>query len=82
MYKYAILDFGKVLAFPTTGEWFITPKFYELIDMDKICIDDVLKSISTHNDIISRYAVTLDDEYQIFYDLYKNIFKDIKYEVS
>ena len=32
-YKYIILDFGKVLAGPTTGEWFITPKFKELVDM-------------------------------------------------
>ena len=35
-YKYIILDFGKVLAGPTTGEWFITPKFIELVDMSLI----------------------------------------------
>ena len=82
MYKYAILDFGKVLAFPTTGEWFITPKFHELVDMTNINIDDVLSSISNHNDIISRQAKTLEEEYQIFYDLYDIIFKDIGYEVK
>ena len=82
MYKYAILDFGKVLAFPSTGEWFITPLFYKLIDMNKVNKEEILVSISKHNDIISRPAKTLEEEYQIFYDLYEIIFKDINYEVS
>ena len=34
--KYLILDFGKVLAGPTTGHWFITPKFLELVDMNYV----------------------------------------------
>ena len=82
MYKYVILDFGKVLAFPTTGEWFITPLFYKLIDMNKVNKEDILLSISKHNDIISRPAKTLEEEYQMFYDLYEIIFKDINYEVN
>lgn len=41
-YKYIILDFGKVLAGPTTGDWFITPKFEKVIDMSLID-RDVLK---------------------------------------
>lgn len=36
MIKYLILDFGKVLAYPTTGNWSITPKFIELVDLKKI----------------------------------------------
>ena len=82
MIKYLILDFGKVLAYPTTGEWFITPCFEKLIDMDKINKNDVLKSISNYNDIISRKAITLEEEYQMFFELYQNIFRDIGYEVS
>ena len=27
--KYLILDFGKVLAYPVTGDWFIIPSFYK-----------------------------------------------------
>ena len=38
-YKYIVLDFGKVVAAPTTGSWDITPKFLELIDINKINID-------------------------------------------
>lgn len=82
MIKYLILDFGKVLAYPTTGEWFITPCFENLIDMDKINKSEVLKSISGYNDIISRKAITLEEEYQMFFELYQNIFRDISYEAS
>lgn len=82
MIKYVILDFGKVLAYPTTGEWFITPCFEKMIDMNKVDKNEILKSISNHNDIISRKAITLDEEYQMFVDLYQNIFNDIDYEVS
>ena len=82
MIKYLILDFGKVLAYPTTGEWFMTPCFEKLVDMNKIDKKEVLKSISNHNDIISRQDTTLEEEYQMFLELYKNIFKDIDYEVS
>ena len=38
-YKYTILDFGKVIVKPTTGNWDITPKFLELIDINKIDVD-------------------------------------------
>ena len=34
MKKYLVLDFGKVLAYPKTGDWFITPLFLQLIDMN------------------------------------------------
>lgn len=82
MIKYLILDFGKVLAFPTTGDWFITPCFERLIDMTKIDRKKVSEVIGNYNDIISRQAITLEEEYQMFYELYQNIFKDIEYEVS
>ena len=38
-HKYLILDFGKVIVYPTTGDWDITPKFLELIDISKLDID-------------------------------------------
>lgn len=31
-----ILDFGRVLAYPPTGYWQITPKFLKLVDISKI----------------------------------------------
>ena len=33
-----------VLAYPTTGNWHITPKFLELIDVNKIDVERLKKS--------------------------------------
>ena len=74
MKKYLILDFGKVLAYPKTGDWFITPLFLELIDMNKLNREDILKAMSNFSDILSRKDTTLEEEYSIFYDFYKNTF--------
>lgn len=82
MKKYLILDFGKVLAYPTTGDWFITPLFLELIDMNKINREEILKVMNSYNDILSRKAITLKEEYNIFYDFYKSVFKTINYDVE
>jgi len=82
MKKYLILDFGKVLAYPKTGDWFITPLFLELIDMDKLKREDILKAMNNHGDILSRKAITLEDEYNLFYDFYKSTFLDLNYSVG
>ena len=79
MKKYIILDFGKVLAYPTTGEWFITPLFLELIDMTKINKEKLLQLMSDYNYIVARNASTLEEEYDIFYNFYTNILTDINY---
>lgn len=82
MKKYIILDFGKVLAYPVTGDWFITPLFLKLIDMTKIDKEELLKLMGNYNDILSRSATTLEEEYDIFYDFYKNVLNDINYPVT
>ena len=44
--KYIIFDFGKVLAYPPTGVWTITPLFLDLIDIktiDKYGYDNNIK---------------------------------------
>lgn len=76
-YKYVILDFGKVLAGPTTGEWFITPKFKELVDMSLIDMEKLNKSFDKHDDIISRKMNTEEEEYHNFYELYSLILQEV-----
>ena len=76
-YKYVILDFGKVLAGPTTGEWFITPKFKELVDMSLIDIEKLNKSFVEHDDIISRKMNTEEEEYENFYELYSLVLEEV-----
>lgn len=82
MKKYIILDFGKVLAYPTTGDWFITPLFLKLIDISKINKRKLLKVMKSYSYIISKRAVTLEDEYNIFYEFYYNVFNTLNYKVT
>lgn len=76
-YKYIILDFGKVLAGPTTGEWFITPKFIELVDMSLIDKDALKKAFDKYDDIISRRMNTEEEEYDNFYELYSSVLQEV-----
>jgi len=80
--KYIILDFGKVIAAPTTGNWFITPKFIELIDMNKIDISEFNKKAKFFDSILSRRVRTEEEEYLMFFEFYQNILNSIGYDAS
>lgn len=77
--KYVILDFGKVLAGPPTGHWFITTKFLELIDMNLVSTEKINLAIKKYGNIISRKITTIDEEYEMFYEFYDFILKEVKY---
>ena len=47
MKKYLILDFGRVLAYPVSGEWFVTAKFFDYLDKDKLDLDKYLEKMET-----------------------------------
>ena len=74
-YKYIILDFGKVIAKPTTGNWDITPKFLELIDINKIDVDKFKKVRKEYGSILSEKVTTLEEEYNMFVKFYESILK-------
>lgn len=82
MIKYLILDFGKVIAGPKTGNWHITPKFLELIDISKLDKELFKDSCKNNLDILSRKVLTLDEEENMFIDFYTNVFNDCNYECS
>lgn len=76
MTKYIILDFGNVLAYPTSGDWFITPKFKELVNMDIFDVDKY-KSLNTkYSKILSERLITLEEEFEMFKRYYDNVLKD------
>lgn len=79
-YKYIILDFGKVLAGPTTGEWYITPKFKEIIDMNLINLDKLNEAFKKNTSIISRKMITEKEEYEEFFEFYSTVLKEVDYE--
>ena len=80
-YKYIILDFGNVLAYPVTGNWYITKRFMDYVDINKIDNNDLTVAIQKYHNILSRKASTLKEEEKIFYDFYKNVLKEIKYDI-
>ena len=78
-YKYIVLDFGKVIAAPTTGNWDITPKFLELIDINKIDINKLKELRNEYGSILSEKIVTLEEEYDMFVRFYEPILKEFGY---
>ena len=78
-YKYIILDFGKVIAMPSTGNWDITPKLLELIDINKIDYDSFLQARKKYSEILSEKITTLEEEYDMFLRFYDGILGDINY---
>lgn len=79
--KYLILDFGMVLGYPITN-WFITPKFMELIDINKIGEENINKAIDNNKILLNKKIKTLDEEYEIFLEFYKNILLECKCNIE
>lgn len=92
MLKYIILDFGRVLAYPPSRYWQITPKFLELVDISKIGTEKIKVSIKKHNNIIScgLKIINCQEEYAIMLEFYENVlqecsikdYKDIAKEIA
>lgn len=75
-YNYIVLDFGKVIAGPTTGNWDITPKFLELIDITKIDMEKFKKLRKEFGYILSEQLITLEEEYDMFIRFYDAILRE------
>lgn len=77
--KYVILGFHNILFGPTTGHWFITPKFTEIVDMHKIDISEFNKQASIAQPILFRKIATLEEEYLLFFEFYDTILRNLDY---
>lgn len=77
--KYIILDFGMVLAYPTTGNWHLTPKFLELIDISMLNKEDLKKSFENNKQILDEKILNLEEEYNMFFRFYNNILTECNY---
>ena len=79
MIKYVILDFGKVLAAPTTGDWFMTPCFLENIDINLIDKNKFKEALVKYVYIKDGIITTLEGEYECFYNFYSKVLREINY---
>ena len=79
--KYLFLDFGYVLCYPTTGDWFITPYFSRYIKEHELDRKAISGSVKYFGDILDRKVLTLREEVEMYYDLYKGIFDRLGYDI-
>ena len=79
---YAVLDFGKVLCYPTTGNWFVTP-FFEKYCIDRgINPDELTRDIRVYGELLDQKISTMDEEEEMFYELYKQLFERANQSIS
>jgi putative hydrolase of the HAD superfamily len=78
MKKNLFFDVGSTLHHPITGNWFITPNFYNIlgnIDLD-IVLDAIEKSFYLLDE---REINTENEEYDMFCKFYYNVLKQMNY---
>lgn len=81
MIKYLILDMGKVLVYPETGSWFITPIFLKNVDITQINREQLKKALIKYS-VDNEKMENLDEEYNYIKSFYEHIFKEIGYEID
>ena len=72
--KYLFLDFGNVLCYPITGEWFITPYLNFYLNERNIDRNELLKNVRYYSELLDMKLQTLEEEKAMFYDFYKGLF--------
>ncbi len=77
--KYLILDFGNVIALPTTGDWDMTPKFMELIDLKQLDLTKWKEAQIKYDHILSTWVKTLEEEEEMFFQYYDSILRECDY---
>ena len=70
--KYLILDFGKVLAYPVTGDWFITPSFYKYVNKEKLDEEKFHECMVEIGDMLGGILKNEQEEYEVFTKFYKD----------
>lgn len=80
--KNIIFDIGGVLANPKTGNWFITPNFYTIIDKNLINEDELKNSLKKFQHLHTQEPKTEAEEHKMFSTYYYEVLKDINYPVT
>lgn len=75
--KYLIFDYGDVLVYPVTGNWFITPNFYNIIEKNEIDMDAFGIGLNKASKFISSKMLTEEEEYSAFKKVYEIVLKEL-----
>ncbi|MBU5439622.1 HAD family hydrolase [Tissierella sp. MSJ-40] len=81
--KAILFDSGRTLNIPRTGHWFITPKFYEIIDASKLkdkqeLLDDGIRKACDYADKI-KLIKNEEEEFRMFREFYRIVLEETKY---
>lgn len=82
MIKYLILDMGRVLVEPASGDWLITNEFIKNVNiaqLDKTRLDE---TIQKSRYLLDGKAKNLEEEYKIIMEFYKTVFQKINYNIT
>ena len=76
-----IFDNGGVLANPRTGHWYITPNFWNIVDLDKETNMDIIKDVmKKYQYMLTQEPKTELEEYNMFVEFYYKVLKEINYK--
>lgn len=81
--KYILFDSGRTLNEPITNDWFLTPNFYNIIQVSNYQPDDnkIMRAIEKEKSYIDsvKYIPTIEEEHEMFREYYKRVLLDINY---
>lgn len=74
-----VFDIGGVLAKPKSGNWFITPNFWNIIDKSEVNQDELNNSLKKYIYLHTQNPKTELEEHNMFSNYYYNVLNEIKY---
>lgn len=80
--KNILLDFGNVLFYPTTGNWFISPYFENYIKEHGLNKELIINSLKGHHEILDRCYSEMEAEVQMFYEYFTLIFNQVGIKID
>lgn len=77
--KNIVFDLGDVLVYPKSLHWFITPRFYEILNKEYIDENKLKKSFRDNMYVLTQNPNTEEEEYNEFRNFYFKVLSDIRY---
>lgn len=77
--KNIIFDIGGVLADSKSGNWFITPNFWNIIDKNIVNEEKLKNSLKKYIYLQTQNPKTEKEEYEMFSNYYYHVLKEIDY---
>lgn len=79
--KNIIFDIGGVLADSKSGNWFITPNFWKIINQDLVDETELQTSLKKNLCLQTQEPKTEEDEHKMFFHYYYQVLQDIHYPI-